>query len=277
MYADDTSLMYKARNECELQNNLNSCLNKVAKWFDANKLTLNVDKTKFMNFGTKRILDKFTNVRLTFNNNIIERVDEFKYLGVKLDSNLSWITHIDYLCKNVSKRIGIIKRVKHFLPHQTTVMLSNALVIPHFDYGCTVWSNFSSELQNKVQVLHNNLARIILSADIRTPVNDMMDALQWVKLEKRWHEQLLLIVFKCLKNMGPSYLSSKFEFVHDYHSYKTRNHTTNTLVVPKFNSNAGLRTFHVRAAHAWNNVSPIVRTELDSKPTSQFKSKIQQT
>ena len=51
---------------------------------------------------------------------------------------------------------------------------------------------FSSELQNKVQVLHNNLARIILSADIRTPVNDMMDALQWVKLEKRWHEQLLL-------------------------------------------------------------------------------------
>ena len=142
MYADDTSLMYKARNECELQNNLNSCLDKVAKWFDANKLTLNVDKTKFMIFGTKRILDKFTNVRLTFNNNIIERVDEFKYLGVKLDSNLSWITHIDYLCKNVSKRIGIIKRVKHFLPHQTTVMLSNALVIPHFDYGCTVWSNF---------------------------------------------------------------------------------------------------------------------------------------
>ena len=55
--------MYKARNECELQNQLNSCLNKVAKWFDANKLTLNVDKTKFMIFGTKRILDKFTNVR----------------------------------------------------------------------------------------------------------------------------------------------------------------------------------------------------------------------
>ena len=67
--------------------------------------------------------------------------------------------------------------------------------------------------------------------------------------------------------MGPSYLSSQFEFVHDYHSYKTRNHTTNTLVVPKFNSNAGLHTFHVRAvwaAHAWNNLSPIVRTELDS-------------
>ena len=44
-------------------------------------------------------------------------------LVVKLDSNLSWKTHVDYLCKNVSKRTAIIKRVKHFLPHQITIML----------------------------------------------------------------------------------------------------------------------------------------------------------
>ena len=73
------------------------------------------------------------------------------------------------------------------------------------------------------------------------------------------------------------FFSSQFEFAHDYHSYKTRNHTTNTLVVPKFNSNAGLRTFHVSAAHAWNNLPSSVRTELDSITTSQFKSKTQQT
>ena len=54
-----------------------------------------------MIFGTKTTLEKINNVRLTFNNNIIERIDEFKYLSVKWDSNLSWITHIDYLCKNV--------------------------------------------------------------------------------------------------------------------------------------------------------------------------------
>ena len=107
----------------------------------------NIDKTKFMIFGTKITLEKINYVRLTFNNNIFERVDEFKYLGVKLDSNLSWITH--YLCKNGSKRTGIMKCVKHFLPHETTIMLSNALVIPHFDYGCTVWSNFSSKLRKQ--------------------------------------------------------------------------------------------------------------------------------
>ena len=77
-------------------------------------------------------------------------------------------------------------------------MLSNALVIPHFDYRSTVWSNFSTEFHNKLQVLNNNLEKIILSADIRTPINEMMDALEWVRLDKRWHDQLLLIIFKCL-------------------------------------------------------------------------------
>ena len=89
MYVDDTSLVYKAKNVSDLQNQLESCLNELADWFKANKLTLNVDKTKFMIFGTNRTLDKFHDVQLTFNNNIIERVDEFKYLGAKLDSNLS--------------------------------------------------------------------------------------------------------------------------------------------------------------------------------------------
>ena len=107
MYADDTSLMYEAQDVSDLQNQFDSCINKVAEWFKANKLTLNVDKTKFMIFGTNRMLRKFHNVQLIYNNHQIERVDEFKYLGVKLDCQLSWSAHVDYLSKNVSKRTGI--------------------------------------------------------------------------------------------------------------------------------------------------------------------------
>ncbi len=273
MYADDTSLLCKAKNIDDLKVQLESCLDSVADWFKANKLTLNVDKTKFMIFGSNVILERFQNIQLIYGNNIIERVDEFKYLGVKLDSNLSWSAHVDYLCKNISKRIGIIRRVKHFLPHETIVLLSNALVLPHFDYGSTVWSNFSSEFHNKLQVLHNNLARTILSADIRTPINDLMDVLKWIKLDSRWHNQLLLIVFKCLKNLSPPYLSSQFEFVHNSHTHVTRNHSSNTLIVPKFRSNSGLRTFHVRAAYAWNNLSPEIRTDMDNLSINQFKAK----
>jgi len=186
---------------------------------------------------------------------------------------LNWSPHVDYLCKNISKRIGIIRHVKYFLPHKTVVLLSNALVMPHFDYGCTVWSNFSFELQKRLQVFHNQLARTILYADIRTPVNYLMNSLNWIKLNERWDNQLLVLVFKCLRNLSPSYLSSQFDFVHNRHTHSTRNSTTNTLIVPKFYTNSGQRTFHVRAANIWNRISPQIRTELYNMSLRQFKVK----
>ena len=271
MYADDTSLLCKAKNINDLKVQLESCMDSVADWFKANKLTLNVDKTKFMIFGSNVMLERFQDMQLMYGNNIIERVDEFKYLGVKFDSNLSWSAHVDYLCKNISKRIGIIRRVKHFLPLETIVLLSNALVLQQFDYGSTVWSNFSSEFHSKLQVLHNNLARTILSADIRTPISDLMGALKWIKLDGRWYNQLLLIVYKCLQNLSPEYLSSQFEFVHNSHTHVTRNHSSNTLIVPKFRSNSGMRTFHVRVAYAWNSLPPEIRLDMESMSINQFK------
>ena len=103
----------------------------------------------------------------------------------------------------MSKRIGIIRRCRHFLPHHTLVMLSNALVTPNFDYASSVWCNFSLEYQRRLQVLQNSLARTILSADIRTPVRDMLNSLGWIQLSDRWKNHMLILTFQCLRNLSP--------------------------------------------------------------------------
>ena len=100
----------------------------------------------------------------------------------------------------------------------------------------------------------------------------MMNLLKWVKLNEKWTNQMLIIVFKCLRNISPDYLSCQFDFVHNSHTYTTRNHTSNTLLIPKSNSNSGKRTFHARASSLWNNVSPKIRIELRNMSLSQFKS-----
>ena len=58
MYADDTSLMCKAKDVNELKVKLESNLKAVANWFKAKRLTLNTDKTKFMVFGTNNMIDQ---------------------------------------------------------------------------------------------------------------------------------------------------------------------------------------------------------------------------
>ena len=89
------------------------------------------------------------------------------------------------------KRIGVVKRVKYFLQQETLITLANALVIPHFDYASSVWFNCSATDQVHLQVLHNRLARTILSADIiRTPIDDMLSSVNWIRLSNRWSNHI---------------------------------------------------------------------------------------
>ena len=72
----------------------------------------------------------------------------------------------------------------------------------------------------------------------------------------------------------PDYLCNQFKFVHTLLKHITRSHTSNTLIVPKCNSNSGSRTFLVRAANLWNNVPPSIRAELDNLTLYQFKTNV---
>ena len=98
--------------------------------------------------------------------------------------------------------------------------LADSLVMPHFDYCSHVWSNCSLTLSSKLQILLHNLARIILSADIRTNIDStyMMSSLKWLKLNDRWNNYILVMLYKCLTGRAPDYLCSKFSFTNSTHA-----------------------------------------------------------
>ena len=75
-----------------------------------------------MIFGNNHVLNSFNDIKLNYG--IAARVDKFKYLGVISDPLLSWCEHIDYVSSTISKRIGVIRRVKFYLPSNTLNMLS---------------------------------------------------------------------------------------------------------------------------------------------------------
>ena len=157
---------------------------------------------------------------------------------------MTWNEHIHQMSSKISKRCGVIR---HFFPKDTLVMLANSIVLLSFNYCSCVWSNTSAELLNSLQVLQNRLARIILSADVRTPVNDMMHSLQRNKLNDRWYNYMITMILNCMKGKAPEYISSQFVFMSDIDSKGTRSQSNNCLYEPKWNIGAGNRTFHSRA------------------------------
>ena len=96
MYADDTTLYCNLSNNTN-ENDLNSELHKISEWLASNKLSLNVQKTKFMVFHSMQRKVKYP--VLTINNTIIERVKQFNFLSIILHYTLKWQKHIDYISK----------------------------------------------------------------------------------------------------------------------------------------------------------------------------------
>ncbi len=62
---------------------------------------------------------------------IIERVQEFNFLGLTLNENLNWKNHINKISNIISRRIGILNKLKYFLPQQIKILIYNALVLSH--------------------------------------------------------------------------------------------------------------------------------------------------
>ena len=79
---------------------------------------------------------------LQINGNNIERVTQFYFLGLILESNLSWNKHINHISLRVSKAIGILYRRKSM---NVLLTLYNTLVAPYFNYGILTWGSIIKE------------------------------------------------------------------------------------------------------------------------------------
>ena len=100
LFADDTNLLYADKNLKSLEEMVNNELVKVSDWLNANKLTLNATKSNFVIFRRyQRKMDHSVNIQMFDNSNhfltSLECKDHVKYIGVLLDSHLSWKYHID--------------------------------------------------------------------------------------------------------------------------------------------------------------------------------------
>ena len=117
-------------------------LEKLSKWLVSNRLTLNATKTEFMLIGPRQRLSTLTDtLELSIGNVPIEQVSSVKSLGIYIDENLTWHSHIDKLCKKIASAIGAVKRVKPFVPQSTVLNIYNSLVQSHFDQCSVVWGN----------------------------------------------------------------------------------------------------------------------------------------
>ena len=207
LYADDTALYVVSDTLIELILTLREELSVVEQWLAANKLTLNASKTKIMLFGTKRKLNNIGNFNITMGGEILERVENFKYLGIVLDQHLTFSEHINKLYQKCSMKMGAIRKIRKSLDQTTALSLYKSLILSNIDYCDIVYNSSTLENLNRLQLLQNSACRTILLAPYDTHVSEMHRTLGLLPLDKR---RFLHMSFDCHKSVyfnGKSSLS----------------------------------------------------------------------
>ena len=185
----------------------------------------------------------------------IPRIHSIPCLGVTLDETLSWEEHIEAICKKVGAGIGMLKRIKPFVPAQMLQPIYSALIQPYFDYCSPLWDTCNKTLKDKLHKYQNRAARIIAGASYEIRSADVLQALEWEDLESRRIITKATLMYKILNDYSAPNLKKLFKRRNSLQtSYALRN-SQNDLDLPKPRREFLKKSFKYSGSRLWNNLS----------------------
>ena len=163
LYADDAALYTSNINVDIIEDTLQNDLLNFSYWCNQNKLTVNVKKTKYVIYGTLKLLQKSRNLDLAIKGDKISREQVYKYLGIYLDSHLNFNKHIDYISRIISHKIFVLSKIRYMIDQRTAIYIFKTMIAPIFDYGDIVYEGGNKNRFDKIQRIQNRGLRICLA------------------------------------------------------------------------------------------------------------------
>ena len=122
----------------------------VCKWLEMNKFSLNTVKTEFITIGTSQSLNQLykspeSTPYIIMIEGEIRRVKSVKYLGMIVDDKLTWEQHIEFISGKMVRNIGIMKRIRNFIPQESLLLLYYTSIEPNLRYCSIVWGDSTKQ------------------------------------------------------------------------------------------------------------------------------------
>ena len=209
LYADDTSIIITHPNFIDFKEELDTVIDKISNWFRTNLLTLNFNKTYYMNFSAKTKL--LIDMQLSYKGNPISNTLSTNFLGLTLDSTLSWNLHVEQMSCKLNSACYAIRLLKSIISTNNLRTVYFAYVHSIITYGIIFWGN--SPYSKNIFKLQKRVMRIIMKVDNRVSCRELFKKLNILPLHSQYILSVLLFV---VTNMDIFTINS------DVHSINTR-------------------------------------------------------
>ena len=251
LFADDTSLFHTHDNFESLIKETNQELTRISTWLTTNKLVLNISKTNYIIFTSKgKSYNKnVSNIKIDGNN--IQQVNKTKFLGIVIEEHLNWALHISHLCNIIARNVGILQKLRYFIPTYVLKILYHSLILSHLQYCTLLWANSYRSHLHKLRLLQKKAIRIISNTDYLAHSSKLFLNLKLLKLDDIMKFQLGTFMYKLKYNKLPNVIPHMFVTNENIHSYNTRN--KNGYLIPSVRTNCRKFTVGYAGPILWNS------------------------
>lgn len=159
-FADDTAVISTDRTWTRVEAKMNEYLELVQNWLALNRLSLNIDKTVVMTFGS------YSNsvpidIDISINGKLLKRVECHRYLGIIFDYRMRWDKHVEYLLNKTRYLLFVFRKLSNYMITDTLRMLYYAFFHSIISYGIIAWGGVYSNYLNLLQSFQNKLLKIV--------------------------------------------------------------------------------------------------------------------
>lgn len=155
-FADDLVVYFEASNLETACERMHVILSRLDTWCNSVGLPISFSKTKFMIFR-KSGVPRMDLTNITVNNNVIEKVSSFKYLGLYLDEYLNYKCHFDQVYRRISVNAGLICKIRRNITPYVLMLLINAYINSIIDYSLIVWGATRQNDFDRLQRVTRNI------------------------------------------------------------------------------------------------------------------------
>ena len=210
-FADDTHLYLSFKPlgnaaQADAIQAMEKCIDAVRKWMIQDRLMINDDKMEVLLVGTQQQLDKLDSCSITVGTNRISPSPCVRNLGSWFDSNLSMTDHINKACNTAFYHLHNLRRIKKYLSRGSLITLVHAFITSRLDYCNGLLFGLPKAQIAKLQRVQNAAARLILGIRKFSHITLALYELHWLPVSLRIDYKILLLTFKCIYGLVPTYL-----------------------------------------------------------------------
>ena len=139
----------------------------------------------------------------------------------------------DNICRTISRNIGIINKVKFFLPTSSLLMLYSTLILPYLNYGIIVWGNTHDYYLHRILLLQKKAMRVICNTSWMSHTDVLFIENNILKINDLYRYNLGQFMYQLNNNTLPSVFELIFNKNKTIHKYPTRQSDEFHLPLPR--------------------------------------------